>query len=213
MNTRTNLHTAARLKVLSKSKTFKNYSYLAFSFIAIIIFAVFAIRPTIKNIISLEQSIQKKEQTLQKLKIKSQDLNQAITNFNAISGDTKLKLYNLLPDSTNLTCYLDFLNSIPSKSPIIFLGLQFQEFALHGVSNCTPSSTDLEQFKKNAVTQTTLSELSFSFNTSGNYTDLVNLIDSISYSNRLTSIQTVVFTKSSGNPLIMAINGKIFYYK
>src|SRR5947207_1236847 len=118
MNTRTHIQAATRLKSLSKSKIIKNYSYLAFSLIAIIVFAVFAIRPTIKNIISLEQSIRQKQQTLQKLKAKSQDLNQAITSFNAINDDTKLKLYNLLPDSTNLTCYLDFVNSFHTKSPV-----------------------------------------------------------------------------------------------
>src|SRR5579864_9241150 len=90
-----------RLTPILKNKTVNNYSSAVFSLIAVIIFAIFAIDPTIKTIISLQKTIDDQTKTLNALKQKSQDLSTAINNYNSIPDNTKIKLFTLLPNSTN----------------------------------------------------------------------------------------------------------------
>ena len=213
MNTKTALAGNTRLKVLAKNKNFQNYAYIVFSLIAIIVFAIFAIRPTIKDIAELQKSISDKTTLLHNLQAKYKNLDTAWNNYNAIPDDTKLKLYTLLPDSSNVSCYINYVNDITGQSRANIVGLQFQPFDLKGVSHCNPSTSDLEAFKQSTSTQTTLSELSYAINTQGSYTDLSSMLNPFNNSYRLTSLEDVVFSKQVDSPLIMSLTGKIYFYK
>lgn len=188
------------IKPVLKNKTVKTYSPLVFSLITIAIFSLYALRPTIATIISLQKSVVEQEEVLAKLNQKVKSLSDGRRNYQLIEEPVKDKLINLLPDSTSLPPLINDLTSIAVINSASISGVQFQPVDLDGPPN-QPS------------TKSSLKEIELTANFQGNYAQLFKVLDHLSTANRLISIQSVNFSQPSDSPTVMQINAKAYYFK
>lgn len=186
------------IRPVLKNRQVKTYSSLAFSLIAILIFTIFAIKPTIATILSLRKSIDEQQQILNQLNNKAQNLSQGKENLRKINPAIIDKLNNLLPSKTDPAFLADSLVSTALANNASISGLQFQPVELVGKPT---------KLSKNA----TLKELSFTFNVSSSYTNLVNILTSLKDNPRLISIDSVTLNQVSDGPLVMSVNGRAYF--
>lgn len=188
------------IKPFLKNKAVKTYSSLVFSLIMITIFSLFAIKPTLSTIVSLQKSIKEQQQTLDSITKKGEGLSQAKSNYEALNDGVKTNLALLVPTSTSLTDLLASISNLAIFHEATISGLQVQPTMLEG---------DPIKLSKDA----TIKEINFTANFQGSYQSLSNLLDAFSQSPRLIYIQAVNFNKQSDDPLIMTVNAKGYYIK
>jgi Tfp pilus assembly protein PilO len=205
---------AVKLSPVLKNKAVTTYTPSLFSLIAIMVFAVFAIRPTVKNILSLQETINQQKQTLTQLQAKSKSLSDATNSYNSIPEETRLKLINLLPNSTNLTCLINDVNNRAVSSGVTVSGLQVQSTDLKGKTKCILDSQDLDQYRQSLSSSFNLKEIGFTVSGQGGFNQLSDFLASFNTATRLDNIETVIFNKSADSKTInLILNGKTYYYK
>lgn len=196
-----------------KNKTVRTYGSLSFSIVAIAIFVVFAIKPTVENIVSLQQQIDTQSQTLKALKDKSDKLAQAVNNYNSIPEDTKIKLFTLLPNTPNPTCLIDTISNQAIGSKVAVSGFQLQTFDLKGQSKCALEAADIPIIEKNNTSSSSLKEIPFTINAIQGYPQISGFVSAFNSAVRLISIDSAFFSKSDQAPLTLSVTGKAYYYK
>jgi Tfp pilus assembly protein PilO len=196
------------IKPVFKSKGVQTYSPIIFSIIAITIFALFAVRPTVSTIVGLQKTIQERQDLLHRLEQKTKDLNEGRSNLEKLGEDQKNKIYTLIPNSTSIPCLIDNLNYMATSNQVTVTGLQFQPLILEGKSKCIFTDLDLTSIDKKA----TVKEIEFTLNSQGTYPDLIKFLNSLNQVSRLVSIKTVSLTKQASGPLVMSISGKAYYF-
>lgn len=188
------------IKPLVRNKHVRTYSSLVFTIITITIFAIFAIRPTLSTIVSLQKSIEEQKALLAQINSKIQAMSEARINYQNIEPEVKQKLMGIVPDSANFPSLIDNLSAVALNQQASISGLQFQPVNLQ-----TPPKSPSKTFQSTAI--------DFTFNTQGSYNQLVNTLTTLSKTNRLIEIYSVSFNKPEDGPLIMSVNGKSYYYK
>ena len=186
------------IKPITRNRYVRTYSSLSFSLIAIMIFVIFAIKPTISTILVLQKQIDNENQTLNSLTKKAQDLSNARDKLKAIDQDTKDKLDTLLPDQTDATTLSDSLTTLALSHNASVSGLQFQPIDLVGHPNKLSKSPSLK-------------EINFTLNLTGGYSDLVATLKALVDSPRLVVLDSVNVTEAGDNSLVMSINGRGFF--
>ncbi len=202
-----------KLSPILKNKTVSTYSPTVFSLITIIIFVVFAIHPTIKTILSLQKTIDDQTKTLNSLKAKSQSLATAVNNYNSLPDDNKIKLFTLLPNSTNVTCLLSDLSNMASSTSSTIVGVQVQPVELNKASKCLLDTQDLDSYRQNTSVAVNLKELSFTLSSNANFSQLSSFLYLFNNSTRLINIESANFNKTAEGALTLIINGKAFFFK
>jgi Tfp pilus assembly protein PilO len=211
MNTKQNRY-YNNLNPLFKNKNVRTYSHVVFSLITILILALFAIRPTIKSIISQHDNLSQQNNTLEKLIQKTNDIDMGIRNYEMIETNTKIKLYTLLPNTTALPCLVNTLYSIASNHGVTVTGFQVQPTTLTGPSICVLTNNDLVGLKKSSVVSTT-QEIKFTYNLQGSYNQVINALNELGKSDRLIRVDQVNFSRQEDGSIIVSIAAKAYYYK
>lgn len=189
------------IKPILKNKYAQTYSGPIFSIITITIFTLFAIKPTVSTIVSLQKSIKEQQQTLLSLQKKAEDLTLAKENYDALSDESKQNLEFLLPNQTSLSELIQNINTIINAHQATSSGMQIEQVDLDG----SP-----DKINRNP----SIKEIDFLVNVQGSYSQLTSLLDKLSKSTRLISIKTVSFNKPpEGINLTMSITGKAYYFK
>lgn len=188
------------IKPLLKNPVIRTYGSFVFSLITITIFTLFAIRPTLLTIASLQKSIDQHKEVLTQLNTKIDNLTLGQKNFDNLDPVVKKKLLNLVPASTAVSNLIDSLavDSLALQASIS--GLQLQPVELVDVS-------------KNISKNITVKEIDFTLNAQGSYTQLTNFIDKVSKSSRLIYIKSINFNKSVEGSLLMTMNAKAYFLK
>lgn len=187
------------IKPVIGNKYVKSATPYIFSLLAIIIFVIFAIRPTILTIISLQKSIQDNQQTLDALEKKSRDLTDGKRNLENLDPNIKTLINTRLPDVVAVTTLINNLQITASKTASIS-ALQVQPVTIYtNDSNLNPKQS--------------LGEILFSLNAQGSYTSLLQTLDSIAKSSRLINITSVLLSKSAEGTIVLSISGKAYYLK
>ena len=166
------------LPKISKEKV-KEYTTLILTFIALIIFSIFAIKPTLTTIIDLKKQISDSEFAVKSLQTK-------LVNLNSLS----LQYQNL---QTDLPVLFAALPQNPTPASVVG---QVQQLAqLKNVQITTLESTTVGIFPP---VQPGTGEKYFVFNVTvqGNYQSLISFLSSITSFTRLTSIESVSYTFS-----------------
>ena len=104
------------IKPIFRNKAVRTYSSLVFSILTITFFGVFALKPTLSTIVSLQKSIVEQQQLLDKVTKKADDLSLGRQNYDAIDPQVKLKLISLLPNSTTLPGLIDVIYTLAEDS-------------------------------------------------------------------------------------------------
>lgn len=188
------------IKPIVKNEKVRNYTYLAFSIISIIILSFFAIRPTIATIISLRKSLAEQTQILEQLQTKANNLSIAKSNYLNIPDQTKEKLDALVPQKTDVVTLVKQLNNLADLSEASISGLQLQPVEIINLT------TPLNEVY-------TVQEVNFTFNVSGNYPKFINILENSLATERLITISSVSINRSEEGISIMSLNAKSFFLK
>lgn len=187
------------IKPVFKNRLVKTYSSLVFSLVTTVIFTIYAIKPTVSTIISLQKSVSEQQEILNKLNEKTRNLTDGRENYKKLDDEIKIRLVTLLPDSTALPPLVNDLTSIANINSALISGMQFQPVDLVG----SPT-----QPVKNAP----LKEIDFTVNYQAPYPQLIKILETLTRANRLISIQSANFNKPSEDTLTLSLTGKAYYF-
>ncbi|MBI4039779.1 type 4a pilus biogenesis protein PilO [Candidatus Daviesbacteria bacterium] len=186
------------IKPVVENKLVRSFAPLIFSLITIAILAVFAIRPTVATILSLQKEINQDSLVLNQLQTKGKNLELGQKNYDALSQNTRQKIENYLPSQTGLTQLMQNLaTTLPQTASAS--AIQIQPLTL--------SSTPAPGSKPS------LGEVNFSYSVNGDFTQLQNILQQLTRLPRLASIVGVVFNKQGDAPTNMTVNAKAFFIK
>lgn len=187
------------IKPFFKLPIVKNYGPTIFTLLTATILIFFAIKPTVETILVLQKKLVQSEEVLQKVTKKVNDLSLAKTNYDNLDQNIKDRIAATIPDAVNLKSAIESLEQVAKIHEASISALQIQPLTIDAKAEDKIGS---------------LAEISFIFNTEGNYQNLIALLQDLKSSSRLISIDSLTMSKvSEGNTLIMSLSGKAYYLK
>lgn len=187
------------IKPVIGNKYVKSSAPYIFSLLAIIVFVIFAIRPTILTILDLQKSIQDNQAILETLDKKSRDLTDGKRNLDNLDPSVKTLINTRLPDQAAVTALIYDLEQSATKSASIS-ALQVQPATIYVES----SASGIKQ---------QVGELTFSFNVQGSYAGLLETLNNLAKSPRLINITGATLSKSAEGAISLSVSGKAYYLK
>lgn len=187
------------VKPLTKHPIIKNYGSAIFTLLTISILIFFAIKPTVETILVLQKKLADSEEVLQKVTQKANNLSLGKNNHDNLDQSIKEKISGNIPDTVSLKSVVQTLEQAAEIHEASVSALQFQPLVID-----TKISSQMKA----------LSEISFTFNTEGDYENLIALLQDLKNSSRLISIDSLSMSKvSDSETLIMSLSGKAYYLK
>lgn len=178
-----------------KAPFIRTYGSLILTIMALSIFTIFAIKPTVETILILQKTLNDQNEILKSITKKSQDLSLGSSNYKTLIrqglADKINKAVPPTPSVGELTVALEDIAEEASISAI-----QFQPFI---ITSITDSSE--------------LSEISFTYNVEGSYDSLLSVLRNLKNSSRLISIENLTFNKLESSGLLLSVSGKAYYLK
>lgn len=187
------------IEPIIKTPFIRTYGSLILTIMALSIFTIFALKPTIETILVLQKKLADQNEILAAINKKSQNLSLGSSNYKALLAEGQIeKINSALPFSPavgELTKVLENAAKVPQAS---ISAIQFQPFTIE------PSS------KKPSLT---LSEIPFTYNIEGSYQSLLTILNNLKNSARVISIDNLTFNKVEGGGLLLSITGRAYYFK
>lgn len=187
------------IKPVIENKQVRSFLPFIFSLTAIIIFLIFAIRPTISTILSLRQSIENNKQVLTALNNKAETLSLAKNNLDNLSPEIKQKIETALPGSPEVTAMIKALQA-SSQNMASISALQVQPLTI----------LDSETPKDKATSPSTID---FSYNIQGSYSNLLQILANLQKSPRIFNLSTISLNRQEDSSLVLSLTGKAYYLK
>lgn len=183
-----------------KAPIIRTYGSLILTIIALIVFIVFAIKPTLATISNLQKELEVKKETLVKLTQKSNDLSLARDNLQKIPKDVKDKLQTNVPTKVEISSFIKTLEATTIKSQATISALQFQ-----------PLSIEAEE---KSIKDPTLTEIFFVYNIEGSYEIINQVLQNLRANPRLIVIDNFSINKiPDSSTLLLSVTGRAFYVK
>jgi len=187
------------IKPIGKLPIIKNYGSAIFTIIITIVFIIFAIKPTIETILVLQKKLSDSNQVVKKITEKAENLSTGRKNYDEMEKNIKAKIQSAIPDVPQLRSITDSLEQMAQKNSASISALQIQP---------------LEVSPRNEGSVGSVAEISFIFNTTGEYTKLISLLQDLKSNDRLIQIDNLSLSAlTEGEGLIMSISGKAYYIK
>lgn len=186
-----------------KGRFVRDYGAIVFTIFTMIIFIVFAIKPTLETIFVLQKKEEDANKVLQRLDQKTNDLTLAIKNFENLNESIKNKIQLAIPNSVTIKTITSSLEDTALENDASISALQLQ-------------SITLEPKKVTDYWVENLSEVEFTFNIAGSYPQIVSVLAGLKSEARLITINSVSFhsTEEEKNQgLVMSISGKAYFIK
>ncbi len=184
---------------LTKIPIVKNYGLPIFTITILTIFILFAIKPTVETILVLQKKLTDYQQVLIKINQKAKDLSEAKKNYLSLESSTKDKIQTSIPTAIELNSIIQILEDIALLNDASISALQIQPVTIQQPS------------KENKIK---LSEVSFTYNLEGSYDKLLNILQDVEMSQRLISLDSLIFNKiPESSNILMSVSGKAFYLK
>lgn len=185
------------IKPFTKIPIVKNYGSTIFTLFMVTIFTLFAIKSTVTTILVLQKKLADSNLILEKVTNKVNNLSLGKKNYEGLSQNITQKISAAIPDTVNLQSLVHNLEQSAKTEEASVSALQIQPLIV-----TTKTAKELGK----------LSEISFTFNIEGNYTNLIAVLQDLKTSSRLISIESVSLSKvNDGTGLIMSISGKAYY--
>jgi len=173
----------------------KTYGPLIFTILALIIFIIFAIKPTLETIAVLQKELVLQKETLEKITKKGEDLSLARKNYQQIDQNTKQYIQTAIPKNVNLATLIKSLETAVLSTEASISALQFQSITIEKQSG-----------------DNKLKEVAFTFNSEGSFETIKKLLNNLSNTGRSISLDTVSLSKiEENNSLLMSLSGKGYY--
>lgn len=185
------------IKPIAKLPIVKNYGPTIFTILTTTIFIIFAIKPTVETILVLQKKLSDSTQVLEKVTKKAENLTTGKQNYDQIDSNIKFKIQSAIPDTPQIKSITASLEQAANRHSASVSALQIQP---------------LEISPKVEGKLGTLTEISFIFNTTGDYQNLISLLQDLKSSDRLIQIDSIslsALTEEKG--IIMSVSGKAYY--
>lgn len=183
------------LYVYNSKPNLKIYLELVLSLTTIVIFSLFAIRPTILTIIELNNEIKSKEAVILKLKNKLTNLETASNLLQ--SNQSSIEMVNqAVPDNAKPQDFLSQIENLALGNSLI-------------VSNI--SLTDVLMFGK-TTSKEKVNELPFTISVSGTYQNIYDFLTKMENLKKPVKIESLAINSNvteSGKVLVLIISGKV----
>jgi Tfp pilus assembly protein PilO len=188
------------VKPIARNKFVRSYATTIFNLIAISIFALYAIRPTVITILALQKSVDEQKNILTSVVEKRESLAKGRANYESLDPSVKTKLTNLIPNQPDLPVISAVLGSLITRYEATVAGIQFQPVTLEPL-NTNPNKTAAIQ------------EAELSFSIQGTYNQLGGILESLKKIERLISIKSISMNRLDGGMILMVVNAKAYYLK
>lgn len=177
----------------------RTYGSLILTILALSVFTIFAIKPTVETIIILQKKLIDQQQILMSTNEKSQNLSLGSNNYKTlVSQGVKEKINSKVPFSPSIGELSASLEDAARATEASISAIQYQTFT---ISPATSSATPA------------LLEIPFIYNLEGTYPDLLMVLKNLATSSRLIAINSLKFTKIEGGGLLLSVSGKAYYLK
>lgn len=198
------------LRLYKSKPNFSIYLELILSLFSIVIFAIYAIRPTVITISELNKEIKTKEETVAKLKQKITNLKTASLALQTEASRLPL-ITQAVPDSASPESFVKQIETLSTQNGVSITRLSIFDVLLVGKKEDIIKSKDLENLSGNA------DELPFSLSVSGPYLNLSTFLKSIESLRRPINVDSFTITSNVtdlGKVLTLTITGRLpFLYK
>lgn len=195
------------VELYKKRADLRMFLEIILSLSTIIIFTVFALKPTAVTIIELVKEIENKKATVVTLDKKIGDLEIAqevySRNQNILSA-----INSSVPNSPEPQIFSSQVESLSRNNSVNILGVSIGEAVLQGLEDKKAVSSELKPFPQNAR------ELTVSISVSGNYQNLVSFIQSLEKNIRPIKMDIVGFNTTQNDleqVISVIISGRIPY--
>lgn len=195
------------LDVYNSKPSLRIYLELMLSMGTIIVFSMFAIRPTILTIIDIQSDISSKEQTIQKLSQKLKNLSVVGETLQTESEDLFL-INEAIPNSAELNSVIVKIEKLANEKSVIFKSLNTSDLSIKGNIEVAKKSIEIQALPDNA------NGLPLTFSITGEYESLFSFLESLENSKRPLKIDSFIInsTKSLENTIItLTISGRFPY--
>ena len=198
------------LQVYYAKPNIKIYLELILSLTTIIIFSIFAIKPTILTIIELNKEIQTKENTIAEINQKLINLQKA-NDIMQSESEKLARIEAAIPSSASPENIILEMERLANKNSLQILNLSMSEVIIMG--NEKLKKRGAETFEKLPLEA---DELPFTVSLSGSYQNLVLLISDIENQIRPVKIDSLTINTSTteeGKVLILTVAGRLPFVK
>jgi len=199
------------IKPITKIPIIRTYGSTIFSLLVMIVFIIFAVKPTVETIFVLQKKLTETKQILDKLTQKTNNLDKAKQNYDNLGQDIKDKISAAIPDNIQLSSVIAVLEQISKNHDASISALQIQPQTIIAKSQNTNDSTATDSSN---TSSDNVSEISFAVNLTGDYGNLLSVLSDLRNSSRLISLDKISVSQlSSGSGLFMSISGRAYYLK
>lgn len=180
-----------------KNPLFKSFAPFIFSLISLMIFGIFAIRPTVSTILNLHQSLDNNRIILEGLNTKAKNLVEGKNNYNKLDEPTRRKIAQAIPPFAQLSSVVASLQTAIATQAAVS-ALQIQPLTIY--DNLAPPKYPAE-----------LKEVEFAYSITGDYPQLTKAVESLKKSSRLISIESVMISRQASESTQMNVTGKAYF--
>lgn len=192
--------------VYKKRSDVRAFIEIILSFLTIIIFLVFAIKPTAVTIIGLLQQIKESRATLSTLTQKLTDL-QTASNIIQQNQSYIPDINIAIPVSPNPNIFSEQVEGLAVKDTISILGISINKITL--VGNLSNKNTT-----KSIPLPGDVNEMPFSVSVKGNFSNIILFIHDFQNMRIATKIDTLTINSSitdSGFSIVAVVSGRVPY--
>lgn len=195
--------------VYKQRQDLKAFLELILTLATISFFAVFALKPTLLTIIELLKEIEVKEETVEKMNTKIQNLQQAQTLY--IQEETKINLLETaIPDKPVPDLFVRQIEGLSTNYPVNLLGITIGEVTILGEEKEIRSGDELQPLPEGSK------GITFSISIAGSYQSLVNFLSALEDMRRPVTIDALNILSpqlEETQNLILVVIGRTPYLK
>lgn len=197
------------VNVYKQRRDLKAFLELILTLGTISFFAVFALKPTLLTVIELLKEIEAKEETVNKMDTKIQNLQQAQTLY--IQEETRIKLLETaVPDDPVPDLFVRQVEGLATSYPVNLLGITIGEVTLLGEEKEKRSKSELQPLPEESKGVT------FSISIAGSYQGFVNFLSALEDMRRPVKIDALNILSpqlEETQNLVLVVTGRTPYLK
>lgn len=187
-----------------KRSDLRAFLEIVLSLAAVIIFLIFALKPTALTIISLFEQIQTEKKTLSALTQKVNDLQKV--NILLSQNQNYIENINIaIPTVASPEVFVKQIEGISARNNLILMSVTINDVVLIGKSRNVSNSTDVDPMPEK------VKEMSYTINVKGTFTDVDNFIKNLENMRVISKIDSLSVNSSSnetGNSIVAVIAGR-----
>lgn len=179
------------------------------SITTIIVFSLFALKPTLLTIIALVKEVRGKEALVRSLDTKISNLEKAVEIYSEEQASLPV-IQNAVPDSPSPDTLAEQIEGLVSKNAVSILGISVGEVVIVGEESVKKKSTETKNLPLGA------SEMSVSISITGSYPNLNSMIKDVENLKLPVKIDILGINASNtkeNQTIVAVISGRVPYLK